>query len=331
MTNRDEYIDFLRSFGLCLVILAHVNAPLMITQIRCFDVPLMLFVSGLSYSGRRIPIAKMNFYWLRTKRIIIPVYCFLFLYLVLLWLLDNKLTISFVVGSFTLSYSYGVQFVWIMRVFLLVMLMTPFLIKMEKGISGVKLAFFLVLMIVILECLTNIKSLLGLGLFANIYEETILWLFAYSIPFVLGLRIRFACKKEVYSYLSFFSVIAVVYFVHYILTKGFPIVISPNYKYPPHSYYVVYGLWCASILWSLKSKFEILVKNKAILFIGKNTIWIYLWHIMALLAMSNLTDLWYVKYIGTIVVSISIVYLQVGLIQFIQRKYPSQMWKYFIG
>lgn len=47
--QRDLHIDFLRFIGISLIILAHVEAPSGITQFRCFDVPLMVFVSGLSF------------------------------------------------------------------------------------------------------------------------------------------------------------------------------------------------------------------------------------------------------------------------------------------
>ena len=50
--QRDLYIDFLRFIGISLIILAHVEAPSGITQFRSFDVPLMVFVSGLSFSTK---------------------------------------------------------------------------------------------------------------------------------------------------------------------------------------------------------------------------------------------------------------------------------------
>ena len=50
--QRDLYIDFLRFIGISLIILAPVEAPAGITQFRSFDVPLMVFVSGLSFSTK---------------------------------------------------------------------------------------------------------------------------------------------------------------------------------------------------------------------------------------------------------------------------------------
>lgn len=44
--KRYIYIDYLKVLGLLLVILAHVNCPSPLMQVRSFDVPLLVFVSG---------------------------------------------------------------------------------------------------------------------------------------------------------------------------------------------------------------------------------------------------------------------------------------------
>ena len=41
------YIDFLKTLGLFCIILAHVNAPGFVMQLRNFDVPLMVILSGM--------------------------------------------------------------------------------------------------------------------------------------------------------------------------------------------------------------------------------------------------------------------------------------------
>ena len=45
--KRYIYIDYLKVLGLLLVILAHVNCPSPLMQVRSFDVPLLVFVSGI--------------------------------------------------------------------------------------------------------------------------------------------------------------------------------------------------------------------------------------------------------------------------------------------
>ena len=80
MNKREPSIDILRFIGLSLLILAHVDSPFIIHQIRMFDVPMMVFISGLSYGGKDIDdIGK--FYLNRIKRLLIPVWTFIPIYL----------------------------------------------------------------------------------------------------------------------------------------------------------------------------------------------------------------------------------------------------------
>jgi fucose 4-O-acetylase-like acetyltransferase len=49
---RDTYVDFLRALGLLLIFVAHTQAPDILARIRTFDVPLMVFISGLCVNFR---------------------------------------------------------------------------------------------------------------------------------------------------------------------------------------------------------------------------------------------------------------------------------------
>lgn len=51
--SREPYIDFMRSFGLLLLVIAHTNPADWILQLRCFDVPLMVVVSAMCYKSLR--------------------------------------------------------------------------------------------------------------------------------------------------------------------------------------------------------------------------------------------------------------------------------------
>ena len=59
--SRDSNIDFLRFIGLTAIILVHVTPPLLISQLRAFDVSLMVFVSGLAASNKIINDYKSYF------------------------------------------------------------------------------------------------------------------------------------------------------------------------------------------------------------------------------------------------------------------------------
>lgn len=96
--QRDLYIDFLRFIGISLIILAHVEAPSGITQFRSFDVPLMVFVSGLSFSTKGGGFWK--YVWKRVKRLCIPVYLFLtILFTAVIGCRDRRIEKSLGLGS----------------------------------------------------------------------------------------------------------------------------------------------------------------------------------------------------------------------------------------
>lgn len=53
VSKRDTYIDFLRAFGLLLLVVAHTWPPAWLAAIRTFDVPLMVFISAMCYKPLR--------------------------------------------------------------------------------------------------------------------------------------------------------------------------------------------------------------------------------------------------------------------------------------
>ena len=58
MRKSYPYIDFLKLLGLFCIILAHVNPPAIIMQIRNFDVPLMVILSGFLASKSDVTIKR---------------------------------------------------------------------------------------------------------------------------------------------------------------------------------------------------------------------------------------------------------------------------------
>lgn len=50
MRNRDLSLDLLHAAGLICIILAHVNPPELLFQLRTFDIVMMVAVSTISYT-----------------------------------------------------------------------------------------------------------------------------------------------------------------------------------------------------------------------------------------------------------------------------------------
>ena len=125
--------------------------------------------------------------------------------------------------------------------------------------------------------------------------------------------------------------ITICSFVFYVHNNGLPIRITPTYKYPPRSYFLVYGVFASVLLWSFRSFLKQLTNNRVFLFIGRNTIWIYLWHIVYVSLANALLDSWIIKYIVVYMLTIFTYMFQYKLIKLLTENRKTSFLKYFIG
>lgn len=187
---RNHNIDKLRACGLALIMLAHVLPPAPILNFRCFDVPLMVFVSGLTCYKKDIPIS-FYYIWHRFKRLIIPVWVFLFIYFgaiicVQSWgEIDFGITSSYIIASFL--FQGDVPFLWIIRVFLLISILTPYLQLLNKKISSNILFNILILSLFgFYSCLAYNRVFMDNGFVRDYFYYSM----GYGIVFLIGLRIN---------------------------------------------------------------------------------------------------------------------------------------------
>lgn len=313
-----------------MIVLAHVKTPLTITQLRIFDVPLMVFVSGLSYSGRTIKSSWSSFFWPRTKRIVVPVYIFLTFYFILFFILKLPLTWMTVINSYLLATEGGIGFVWIMRVFLLIMLVTPFLTRINDYLKGWRYYFLLAVVFILDWIVVPVLSSESGSIALSFATDILPYLLGYSILFMMGLRLRYCSHTEEMWVLITTAVFMLLSLITYYFTYGFPIDISV-FKYPPTSYFLVYGIFVSVVLWGLRYYLSALSKNAFVLFVGKNTIWIYLWHILLVTLSFKLFDLWFMRYAFVYFGSIALYYVQYMIVQKLIGKYSWLWLKYMIG
>lgn len=334
MKSRDLYIDLLRFIGLSLIILAHINSPMGLHQFRCFDVPLMLFVSGLTASSSH-HCRYVDYVAKRTKRLIIPVWMFLAAYLPILYFVQFKflpeqyLTGEMIVRSFLLLDN-SIGYVWIIRIFLIVMLVTPFILKLNNRIENIRLfVFVIVAAVFVLEGVHLIGVQCDKESVASfVIVDIIQYGIAYSIPFMLGVRCRNAEKMEQHKLFAFVIIVSLVSLVYYIFSYGLPIRITPNFKTPPHSYYIIYGCFVSVVLWQMKTKISKWLTNKYFILLGQNTIWIYLWHMPFALVSNRISDSWAIRYIFVYGAAILVFMIQRSIVNKINSDFAR---KYLLG
>lgn len=219
---RDHNIDKLRACGLALIMLAHVLPPPLILNLRCFDVPLMVFVSGLTCYKKDIPIS-FYYIWHRFKRLIIPVWVFLFIYFgaiicVQSWgEIDLGITSSYIIASFL--FQGDVPFLWIIRVFLLISILTPYLQLLNKKISSNNLFSILVL------TSFGVYSFFAYNrvfMYNGFVRDYLYYSMGYGLVFLIGLRIKDykQSAKLIPIPLVFFTVLFFLNMIKYIAWGG---------------------------------------------------------------------------------------------------------------
>lgn len=284
---RDIKIDLLRFLGLSLIILAHVNPPVWLFQLRNFDVPLMVLVSGLAFVRSKKIESYQNYLWKRIKRLVFPTWLFLTFYFVFMSAIIqvNNLNFQIIIDSYTLIE--GIGYVWIIRVFLLVALTAPLILSFNQKIKN-NLVYFASLGIIYL----GYELLLWFTLpykntwWGYLFTIIVYYSIVYSLIFAIGIRIPQLSKfHNLILCLIFMSIFSVLAFSYYKNTGTF--VQTQTSKYPPSIYYLSYALGMSILCWLLVDKVAVIIgklkKLQAfILFIAQNSFWVYLWHVQFL-------------------------------------------------
>lgn len=308
--ERNFRIDTLRALGTILLILAHVDPPFIISEIRTFDVVLLSILSGISIGLSNIEKYSYMYYLIkRLKRLVIPTYiCLIFIFVstsLLCILLHRELLYDFstMLYSFIFS-SKGMGYVWIVKVYLIMALFALPLTKINKIINNdwffiVLISSWMILQFVIIRI-------------PFLYSKFVISDYVYYvIPYVtletLGIRwqtgtIQF---KERVTVLMVVSLICLT-----LLLRNFN---PSSFKYPPDYYYVIYGTTISFIL-------LLVVPNRRVQFfeyISKNSFNIYLLHIIVLLVYNFTVDMinisfiniWWIKFIIVTISSIFLAYI----------------------
>mgnify|MGYP003557329745 FL=1 len=339
LQQRDPSIDLLRFIGLTMIILAHIGlsrSTSLLFQLRSFDVPLMVFTSGLAFSGKNVG-SYLPFIGKRTLRLIVPVYIFVAAYILLNpilsgWGLVENYSAEKIAGTFMLRLNPSIGYVWIIRVFLIVMLVTPLLIRLDKALKNDWV------------CLGAIAAVLAaqhllVGWLKPMkpdwfIQDWVLYICGYSAAFMWGLRARKASPAA--SCVALLMLAAVLCFCGYGMYEEYGTLMKLQAtKYPPQLYFLVWGMFISGILWFTRKWWTKVMDNRLFTFIGQNTIWIYLWHIPFVnIVVKGPFDAWHPlwKYIFVYVAALCIYALQYKIVGMVRKRWPNNViTKYFVG
>lgn len=319
--ERNKKIDWLRVVGTLLVILAHVDPPVFLNELRSFDVVLLVFISGMTFTYNT-PNNYKKYYIKRVKQLLIPTYITLTILFLLSYLMVTILQRPLLHDWYTIINSYlfldGVGYIWITRVYLMLSIIFPFLFKLCNRIQSNYTFTFLVSIIFSIY-------VLGMSNFVNIniiIEYYLLYTVPYGLVALIGMR--FIKNKSYYKLL--FPYIGFIYLIIQLFINYIGVGFYPNIdKYPPGLYYIVYGLIMSLVLYKLVPD----TQNDLIMWLSKKSFLIYLVHILILMGYNLIIDflgiplfnIWLTKYIIVVLFSVLLVYFIDKLKLFLYYKY----------
>ena len=184
------------------------------------------------------------------------------------------------------SYSFysGIGFVWILKVYIILALITPLGLSLSKSsMSGKSYFVSITIVYVIYE--------LGIYLFFDSIplelREFASNIFLVVVPYLAiyfyGLRAHTLNDKTLLFVVFFSLLVSVVLVIEKRITCGF-FVPTQQHKFPPTLYYLAYAFFCVNLIYYVVDRHLTLIKIrvvKSITWLSSNSLWIYLWHIMA--------------------------------------------------
>lgn len=319
-SDRTVFIDYLKVIGLFCIILAHICTDQTILQIRNFDVPLMVLISGfLAVESFKRSLKKnhsfLNYYWKRITRLLFPTWIFLIIFFAVMSLFPTDgmypYTTDYIISSFLLLD--GMKYVWIIRIFLICTFITPVIYLFDK-IENDYLQF---LALLILYILYEIAIFMQINQQNIIYEFVLAYVVPYGIIYLLGMiTTKTSYKSDFVISLIFLATLLASGYIIYLNTG----IIQPTQimKYPPTIYYISYALFASFLLFAIFKKLN-LRSNRFVDFCSKSSLWIYLWHALFLTIFPLLFGVqdWVLTFFTILICAIVITYIQNRIVDFL--------------
>lgn len=305
--SRDMRLDFMRALGTLTIIVPHVLSPNILVQIRAFDVVMLVFVSGMSYAYQVMNGQSFGYYQYikkRCKKLLIPT-------IVLILVIYCSVNIVSIVLSKRIYYSIqdlmkslllfedGIGYVWIIKVYLGLALIAPFVWKFIKKIdSNIFLLVFCSFAYIIYLMTQVATQNINIPIFSVFFKEYVFYVAAYAIPFLIGMYICKIGKRKKCANIIWILLFVVVQIIIVLRGGGF----TPNdNKYPPQLYYLSYGIACSIIIYRIAptrvaSGIKWLSKNSLVFYLV-HVFWIIWISLMANSLNIQFINIFWIKYI----------------------------------
>jgi fucose 4-O-acetylase-like acetyltransferase len=332
--TRDFSLDLLRAIAILEVVLAHSGVPPWLLHARNFGVPLLMILSGWSISlatAGRVP-ALGRYLRRRMIRLVVPSWAFLVVYFALMIVWSRLASVAWwhPPGVMLDAFAFGWRFpfVWVIRVNLLISIVTPALIALDRPTVGdwtvLAMCFGATCLGSALWFAMGRAGLCDAGSCARAFlPSTLFYLLGYGALFGLGLRVSRLPPIASAKFGLFWLVVFVASTLWLWIETG-TFASTGDYKYPPRLHYVAYAAAISLFLIAGRHHLAALLpgtRTRAfVTFIGSQTLWIYLWHILTLQIMDGAIDAgwlpahYVVRWLGTAGLAIAAVWVQSRLL-----------------
>lgn len=332
---RNPFIDNLRGIAFIMLFIAHTMPNSFWYNIRQFDVPLIVFCSGLAYSNKNV---SFSWQWIikRLKRLYYPILIFLTIFFSASYIFDiYEFSIYDIVASYAMAG--GIGYLWIFRIFMYIMVLTPFLLTIKRKIdSAVRLMSLTVVVLIIQETL-----FWYIGISNPYVRNTLYYAIGYALVFLWGLSSPKISTTIIWGWPILVALMPLFFMYSVDCTSWLGSGERAWYnleheKYPPHAYYLIYGIVCSSIIYTTGNISSLFKKRLPFLsFLGQNTCWIYLWHIVFLNVLPKLQiykeTSWQVQFIILLFLATITYFIQYKLVKVLHSRYKFNIFNYLVG
>jgi len=278
---RNFIIDDLRGLGIFVMIMIHTNAYFLHNKIAYatlelsqFAVPLFVFCSSyLSFQKELIFTPQTFFTYVKKRflRLLPPYYIFLGIYLIFTYIAERKkITPAYITNNILMIG--GLDFNWLVFLFLEFTFLTPFLYVLRKKKQGLFMLFLTVSMF---------SSLVFLRFTPLPNYRYFMWIsWSLVIMFALFFVELEKNKKFVIGAIVVSGVLFFLSRAYQGLT--FHTLYQYNNKYPPNIYHLSYGIFATLILYKISQYNLLLPFRKLFAYLSKFSYSIYFIHILVI-------------------------------------------------
>lgn len=217
MNDRRYELDFLKALGLLCILLAHVNPPQFVFQLRNFDVPMMVILSGIltrtSHKHSASKIVPHRYMIKRFNRLVLPTWIFLVIYFAYLYAFQVLPTGSRILRSFLLA-DMSIGYVWIVSVYMVCAILTPFVMHVDLNKPLHLFLFSAALLVHELMC--HFKIFLPI----DMLNDLAFYIIPYGSMLILGLNYDTMSRNRKKSIFIVSSIVYVLIALYLILTTG---------------------------------------------------------------------------------------------------------------